>query len=107
MKRLILSESQQKALAILKLSNWEKPMSVREFAQNMWPDSLMHSRVKNTGYGACAGKGAWLCGGSYLGKLKKKGLVDNHTLYRNPYGYYITKKGLKALEPQLIITGRN
>lgn len=51
-------------------------MSAHEFATQMWEDSDMHKRVKNTGNGACAGKGAWLCAGSYLAKLIKYGWVE-------------------------------
>jgi len=78
---------QERALLILYKTTYINPMRVREFALKMWPDSKMHRKVSNQGNGATSGKAAWLCAGSYLSKLKIKGLVN-----RNEFGYYIIKK---------------
>lgn len=97
---LPLSESEIKALWILKNTDFSKPMRVAKFAELLWPESAMHRRVSNQGNGATTGKAAWLCGGSYLGKLRKKKLVSNHTWSDSYYGYYITKEGKQALAEQ-------
>lgn len=75
-----------------------KPVSCQAFAKAMWPDSRMHTKSSNQGNGATRGKAAWLCGGSYLAKLMKLGLVSNFLISNGPYGYYLTKEGLQALE---------
>jgi len=77
---------QEKALLILENTSYSSPMGVRDFALKMWPNHKMHTKVSNQGNGATSGKAAWLCAGSYLSKLKIKGLVG-----RNDYGYYIVK----------------
>lgn len=59
----------------LKIIRDKKPLDADGFARLMWPDSDMHRRVSNQGHGATRGKAAWLCGGSYLGRLRKMGLV--------------------------------
>ena len=61
-----------------------------EFARKMWPDSNMHVKVSNQGHGATAGKAAWLCGGSYLGRLAKMGLVRYSTALEK---HILTQKG--------------
>lgn len=81
-----------KALIILKDTSYLKPMRPGLFALKMWPESDMHTKVKNTGNGATTGKGAWLCGGSYLSKLQKKGLVSSID-----FKYYISSKGKDIL----------
>ncbi len=91
------------ALRILKETNIDKPMSSAQFGLLFWPDHIMHLQVTNTGNGACSGKKGWLCAGSYLAKLRKKGLTNNWTYTANGR-YYITSKGkekLKELEKQI------
>lgn len=75
------------ALNILKDTTIDNPMTCRTFAEKMWPDSRMHKKVSNQGNGATTGKAAWLCAGSYLSKLKYKGLVE-----KSDIGYYIKIK---------------
>jgi hypothetical protein len=89
-----MTPSQIKALTILKDTSYSKPFQAAEFALKMWPDSDMHRKTSNQGNGACVGKAAWLCAGSYLGKLYKKGWIAT-CLY--PGGYYITSNGRAAL----------
>jgi len=70
----MLTEFQKKALAVIK----DKPgIKSKQFAELMWPGSDMHKKVSNQGNGACKGKAAWLCGGSYLGKLRAAGLIKH------------------------------
>lgn len=93
-----ITETQKRALAFLAHTKYDKPMQVAHFAKLMWPDSNMHTSSKNQGHGATRGKAAWLCGGSYLAKLSKLGLVSNRTYSLSFYGYYITREGLEALQ---------
>ena len=84
----------KKALNIL--INYPDGIRPRDFAKEMWPDSLMHQRVSNQGHGAHRGKAAWLCGGSYLRKLENKGLVYSH--YDCCLLYFLSKKGKAFFE---------
>lgn len=90
-----MTTSQYKALTILKNTSWGDGFSAAGFAKKMWPDSNMHKSSKNTGNGACRGKAAWLCGGSYLAKLRKLELVNVYG--ENLNRFYLTQKGKKAL----------
>ena len=56
----------------------------------------LFTAVSNQGNGACAGKKAWLCAGSLLGRLAKKDFVLKKT-YMNPTRYSLTEKGRKEL----------
>lgn len=85
----------KEALTILKDTEYLKTITASKFAELFWPDSDMHRTVRNTGNGACAGKVAWLCAGSYMGKLRKKNLIANGKDFR---GYYITFKGKEKLK---------
>ena len=95
-KNSSLTPSQQKALEILRGTSFSNAMTMRRFAEAMWPQSIMHTSVKNTGNGATSGKAAWLVAGSYLAKLQKLGLVrktiDSATMV------YLTNEGRKRLE---------
>lgn len=63
----------------LKILRDKKPKSHSYFARLYWPDNLMHKRTSNAGnHGSRRGAGAWLSAGSYLGKLKKRGLVSRN-----------------------------
>ena len=54
--------------------------------------------VSNQGEGACAGKKAWLCAGSYLGRLAKQGLVYRHMTRDGKVLFFITEKGREAIK---------
>lgn len=87
---------QKKALTILKDTTFNNAMSGHKFAELMWGEShpLLFTKVSNQGNGACHGKASWLCAGSYLAKLKKKGWIwINH----HPTSAYITDEGKKLL----------
>lgn len=93
----MLTETQRKALEWLR----DHPRGVKgaEIAWVLWPDSNMHTKVSNQGHGACRGKAAWLCGGAYLSKLTKKGLVRwSSTREVNSGAYYLTDEGAEALK---------
>lgn len=67
-----LSDRQIEALIIL---NSKESMSATEFGLLFWPNHPTHEKITNNSYGAQCGKGGWLMAGSYLGKLRKRGLV--------------------------------
>lgn len=92
MEDIKLTPTQKKALIIVR----DTPGIVAaQIAKKLWPDSSMHTSSKNQGNGACYGKAAWLCGGSYMGKLSKKGWVR----YDFPgNGYKLTSKGREIAE---------
>lgn len=92
-----LTPKQTKALAILR----EHPgVTAHGFAALYFTDpsqETLFTAVSNQGNGACAGKKAWLCAGSLLGKLAKQGLV------RRDYGsgmgqFYLTYEGENKLK---------
>ena len=92
-----LTPKQAKALFILR----EHPgVTAHGFAALYFTEPSRESlftAVSNQGNGACAGKKAWLCAGSLLGKLAKRGLV------RRDYGsgtgrFYLTYEGENKLK---------
>lgn len=97
MDEIKLTVAQQKALTILKDTDMFKGMSASQFADRMWgdTDTTMFTSVSNTGNGATTGKAAWLCAGSYMGKLIKKGWVEHTHNFR---GYYLTPKGKSLIQ---------
>ncbi len=93
-----LTPKQAKAIAILR----DHPgCTANTFAALYFTDAsqeTLFTAVSNQGNGACAGKKAWLCAGSLLGKLAKRGLV------RRDYGsgtgrFYLTFKGEQQISP--------
>lgn len=85
-----------KTIKALKIITKNSCRTARDFAEKMWPDNLMHTRVSNQGNGACHGKGAWLCGGSYLGKLRQAGLVYRTLNYVGEF--HLTTEGYEVLK---------
>lgn len=94
-KPIKLTPFKAKALQVL----LEHPnIRASAFAELLWPESYMHRKVSNQGNGATHGKAAWLCAGSYLGKLRKQFLVRwNH----ETNGYSLTAKGELTLKAHL------
>ena len=99
-----LTPKQAKALSILR----EHPgITAHGFAAHYFTDpsqETLFTAVSNQGNGACAGKKAWLCAGSLLGKLAKQGLV------RRDYGsgtgrFYLTFKGEQQISPTNELVG--
>ena len=92
-----ITEKKAKALRILR----EKPgITAREFAVRYFDapeNEILFTAVSNQGNGACAGKKAWLCAGSLLGKLYRQGLVWKN-LYSNPSVFALSEIGWKALD---------
>jgi len=88
----------EKTLKALKILQDNPNIAARRFAKLMWPDSIMHRRVSNTGNGATTGKAGWLCGGSYLAKLCNKELVYRY-LTSNGYTwtFSLSRKGVEVL----------
>lgn len=89
-----------KMIRALKIIRDRKPGDAESFARMMWPDSIMHQRISNQGHGATRGKASWLCGGSYLGRLSKAGLIRvRYTFERieNEPVAYLTAKAEEML----------
>lgn len=103
--KLNITPNTYKALKILEVTkNYSVVMSAMTFAIRFWgkdPNKeYLFTAVSNNGNGACSGKKAWLCAGSYLSKLSKKGLIRWHpaNLGYHSAGYAITQNGLKAIK---------
>ena len=88
-----------KTIKALKIIDKYGVIYPKQFAQLMWPDSPAWDKVYNTGInGATSGKGMWLCAGSYLRKLKRRGLVEmGITDYCQAY-YVLSKQGRGVLK---------
>lgn len=84
----------KEALTIIQHTRYNKPIRAATFAKLFWPDSNMHLKSSNQGNGATRGKAAWLCAGSYFGKLIKLGYVKHDFDF---IGYYITDAGKQKL----------
>ena len=88
----MLTDKQAKAIRILT----EHPyITARQFAEHYFdaPEKkYLFTAVSNQGNGACAGKKAWLCAGSLLGKLSKQLYVDV-TKWNEPRKFFVTAVG--------------
>jgi hypothetical protein len=89
-----LTSARRKALEILRDHPGIRP---RGFAEKMWPDSEGWSHSTKCGpHGVTRGGGMPQAAGSYLGKLRKDGLVRlDLSQFNNDY--YLTEKGKHAL----------
>ena len=101
----MITEKTYKALKILAPTiDFSVVMSAIVFAQKFWGNDpekqYLFTAVSNGGHGAASSKKAWLCAGSYLSKLAKKGLVKWHPSVKGYHGtgYAITYEGLKAMQ---------
>lgn len=95
--KIMLTIKQYEALKLIKAF---PGLNAKRFAMMFWPDSDAHNKVSNQGNGACHGKAAWLMAGSYIGKLRKKGLVrwGIERIGEIDNGYYIPSKYLDYVE---------
>lgn len=89
-----------RTIEALRLIDERKPGTYREFAKWFWPNSDMHTNHSNCGNGGRIGAGAFLCAGSFLGKLERRGLIRKN---RDRIGTtepiaYLTSKGRIRLE---------
>lgn len=87
-----------KALGILAENEANYP---RSFAVKFYDEpkyAYLFTAVSNQGNGACAGKKAWLCAGSYLARLRKDKLAARGFDRHGRTYYYITKEGEDALK---------
>lgn len=92
-----LTKFQKKA--ILVIGRHERGINAAGFAEAMWPEANMHVKSSNGGHGAARGKAAWLCGGSYIGRLRKKGWVRYKNLLNGTWdGYVLTQEGRLLFE---------
>lgn len=56
----------------------------------------LFTAISNQGNGACAGKKAWLCAGSFLGRLYKEGVVRKTNPGVKPIKFALSLKGESA-----------
>lgn len=103
----MITSKQYKALKIVQEKGRNannRTVRAYEFALAMWGSQLekahLFTAVSNQGNGACAGKKAWLCGGSYLGRLVKLGYLS-----RMGFFYYINRKGEQAIKEYELVKG--
>lgn len=85
-----------KTIRALQIIRDRQPDNARAFGRLMWPDSEGWRRHQNVGTGAAVGVGMWKAAGSYLGRLKARGLVRGYGGYRSTY--HLTEAGEQALE---------
>lgn len=82
-----MTDSEARALDILAAHG---PMMPREFAKAMWPDSRFWQVSYNCGpNGSHRGGAMYRSGGAYLGRLRRKGWVEN-----SRHRYYYTEMRL-------------
>ena len=101
----MITEKTYNALKILEpTKDFSVVMSAFVFANHFWGNDpekqYLFTAVTNSGNGAAAGKKAWLCAGSSLSKLAKKGFVRWTPSLKGYHGvgYQITSQGLKAIK---------
>lgn len=82
-----LSEKEKQALRIIAAY---KGIRARGFARKLWPDHHVHQPGRSSYHSK---RGMWLCAGSFVGKLIKKGLAWKEW----KGGYKISEKGKAAL----------
>lgn len=91
-----MTEKTLKALKVL--YSREEGMTANLFAYELWGDDPekedLFLAMSNQGNGACAGKKAWLCAGSYLAKLCKAGYVTK----TRDFKFRLTTKGKEICE---------
>ena len=88
----------KRCIEALRIHEAKGPLRPRAFAEFFWPGHHMHRKISNQGHGACSGKAAWLAGGGYLAKLRKRGLVRSY--FNDTFSYVLTQEGKKILETQ-------
>ena len=89
-----MSEKEYKILKAIERGTYDRGINAKAIAWALWGDDVEHeylfSACSKQGNGACRGKKAWLCAGSLVGKLRKKGLVDYD---RHCTGYVLRSAG--------------
>ena len=88
----MITDKTARALSILR----DACVTATEFAERMWPDSPGWKRVSNLGaHGASAGACMPYAAGGYLGRLRKRGLVEHDPTHGL---YMIARAGTTALD---------
>ena len=88
----------EKTIKALNIINAYRPITAGKFAEQMWPDSKMHRKTSNQGNGACRGKAAWLCGGSYMRKLLYAGYIKQVDF--SPSTFKLTELGEELIKKE-------
>lgn len=93
-----MTEKEYKILKAIERGTYDRGINAKAIAWTLWGDDPEHDYLffvcSNQGNGACRGKKAWLCAGSLVGKLRKRGLVDYD---RQCTGYVLRPAGRQAL----------
>lgn len=96
----MITNNVYKALRILEKAGIEG-VTASGFAVSYYTEpkhGYLFTAVSNQGNGACAGKKAWLCAGSYLGRLVKKGLVRKRIPREaGAVRFTVTNEGISAI----------
>ena len=110
---MMITEKTYKALKVLENTTFSRPMPANSFALALWGEDeeklYLFEAVSNSGNGAAAGKKAWLCAGSLLGRMAKKGFVKwySRSFSGTHTGYCITNIGKQAIEEYEKNRGKN
>lgn len=80
-----------KTIQALEIIRDTEPNNARAFAMRMWPDSDGWQVLSNQGRGS----GMWKAGGSFLGRLRARGLIRGYGGYRSIF--YLTYEGEQVL----------
>lgn len=96
---MMITKTTYKALKALSKGTYQRGISAKALAWTLWGEDpryeYLFTASSNQGNGATCGKKAWLCAGSLLGKLARRGLAGHDKEFR---GYYLTLKGEEALK---------
>jgi len=84
----------KRTLEVLQILHDHPDIGAERLSHLLWPDNDMHRKVKNCGNGARTGIG-FLCAGSYMARLIKKGLVWRS--FPGGNGYQLSADGRKVL----------
>lgn len=92
-----ISEKVFQALTILRKAG-NAGLMPKEFAAEMWPESDGWTRQAKCGQkGSHRGGGMYMAAGGFLGRLRKRGLVEAVWKRNRPRTYSLTAKGYRAL----------
>lgn len=95
-----LTPKQRKALTILRDHPGITARAFGYFYFDQPEHEYLQSACSNQGTGACHGKKLWLCAGSLLGKLVKKGWAIHVCDRYGHWTFRLTEEGKKMIENQ-------
>lgn len=84
----MISDKTYNLLKLLEKGTYLEGICAKWVSWKLWGGNLETEHMSYTRKG-------WLCVGSYIGRLRKKKLVDYDKYFS---GYYLTKEGKKAIK---------